>query len=115
MLLEKNYKLKIEKQSQPETALNVIFIITMFCGFFINVLHFPSAIKYTIIAAILGGLASVFVIAIIQLFDKTIKNEEYVNTKKLAFIDNKDNTEIFSILKIKLDSNKSILLTYFIS
>lgn len=70
-----------------------------------------SAIKYTIIAAILGGLASVFVIAIIELFDKTIKNEEYVNTKKLAFIDNKDNTEIFSILKIKLDSNKSILLT----
>lgn len=48
MLLENNYKLKLEKQSQPETALNVIFIITMFCGFFINVLHFPSAIKYTI-------------------------------------------------------------------
>lgn len=70
-----------------------------------------SIIKYVVIAAVFGGFVSVFIIAVIELFDQTIKNEEYVNTKKLAFIDNKNNAEIFSILKIKLDSNKFILLT----
>lgn len=70
-----------------------------------------STIKYTFITAILSVLASVSIIVIIELFDKTIKNEEYINTKKLAFVDKKNNNEIFDILKIKLDSNKSILLT----
>lgn len=70
-----------------------------------------STIKYTFITAILGVLASVSIIVIIELFDKTIKNEEYINTKKLAFVDKENNNEIFDILKIKLDSNKSILLT----
>lgn len=70
-----------------------------------------STIKYTVIIAILGALASVSIIVIIELFDKTIKNEEYINTKKLAFVDKENNNEIFDMLKIKLDSNKSILLT----
>lgn len=70
-----------------------------------------STIKYIFIAAILGVLASVSIIVIIELFDKTIKNEEYINTKKLAFIDKENSKEMFDILKIKLDSNKSILLT----
>ena len=55
--------IKIERRTQPEWALTIILFITMFNGFFINVLHVPSAIKYAIDAA----LVFLFVLAVSNL------------------------------------------------
>lgn len=68
MQINKSLELKIEKKSQPEWALLIVLFITMFNGFFVNVFHFPSAIKYIIDAVIIFLLC----LGVVNLHDKKV-------------------------------------------
>lgn len=77
-----------------------------------NILEIDSSnrIKYTIFSAIIGFIASVGVILAIDIFNKTIKNENNIDDKILASIEYNGSKNIFDILKIKLENNKLILI-----
>lgn len=77
-----------------------------------KLLKIPSSniIKYTICSAGLGFIASVGIILTIDIFNKTIKNENNIKDNTLATIEYNGSKNMFDILRIKLESSKSILI-----
>lgn len=72
--------------------------------------------KYTVIAIFLGFISSVGFIFLLETFNDTIKNEEFLEElsgSNILTIDKnkKDNKNKFAILKIKLSNKKTILVT----
>lgn len=66
---------------------------------------------YTICSGILGFIISFGIILIMEIFIKTIKDENHITDKSLGLVEYNGAKNVFDILRIKLETNKLISIT----
>jgi len=84
-MINRNIQLKILKRSQPEWALIIVLLMPIFSGALIDILHFPSGVKYFIDIS----LILLIVLSIINLVKKKvvlIKEVRFITVWILLFL-----------------------------
>ncbi len=95
----------------PESQISSDILSNISTPAFIYETSTKKTIEYTLLSSIIGFIMSIGIILILDTLNESIININNLNIKILGFINKSTRNDIFSMLRIKLEKNKIILVT----